>query len=83
MPNIIATVKQVLDPEARRSIFSIDPGGKRGPGLLIWELARGGLGPKAHDIYGSACSDYHVWQRKMKRAFDPNVASDPSFYIEP
>jgi len=52
-------------------------------GLPIWELVRGGLGPNAHDIFGPACSNYHVWQRKIKKAFDPNVASDPSFYIEP
>ena len=56
---------------------------KQAPGLAIWELARGGLGPKAHDIYGPACSNYHVWQRRIKKAFDPNAISDPSFYIEP
>ena len=83
MPNIIVTVKQAFDPEAPLSVFKIHPGTKRAPGLAIWELARGGLGPKAHDIYGRACSDYHLWQRKTKRAFDPNVASDPNFYIEP
>lgn len=56
---------------------------KQAPGLAIWELARGGLGPEAHDVYGPACSNYHVWQRRIKKAFDPNTASDPSFYIEP
>lgn len=56
---------------------------ERALGLPIFELVRGGLGPEAHDIYGPACSNYHIWQRKIKRAFDPNVASDPSFYIEP
>lgn len=56
---------------------------ERALGLPIWELVRGGLGPKAHDIYGPACSNYHIWQRRIKKAFDPNIASDPSFYIEP
>jgi len=52
-------------------------------GLPIWEIVRGGLGPKAHDIYGPACSNYHIWQRRIKKAFDPSIASDPTFYIEP
>lgn len=52
-------------------------------GLPIWELVRGGLGPGAHDIYGPSVSNYQVWQRRIKKAFDANVASDPSFYIEP
>ena len=56
---------------------------KQAPGLAIWELARGGLGPKAHDIYGPACSNYHIWQRRIKKAFDPNFSADATFYIDP
>lgn len=52
-------------------------------GLSIWELVRGGLGPKAHDIYGPACSNYHIWQRRIKKAFDPSFCADATFYIDP
>ena len=34
-----------------------------------------------HDKYGPLCSDYHIWQRGVKRAFDADDISDPAFYI--
>ena len=34
------------------------------------------------DVNGPLLSNYHLWQRKIKKAFDPNVASDPGLYIE-
>lgn len=34
-----------------------------------------------HDKYGPLCSNYHVWQRGVKRAFDEDDISDPTFYI--
>ncbi|MBN2026114.1 MAG: FAD-binding oxidoreductase [Actinobacteria bacterium] len=34
-----------------------------------------------HDKYGPLCSDYHIWQRGVKRAFDKYDISDPAFYI--
>jgi hypothetical protein len=36
-----------------------------------------------HEMIGPLQSNYHVWLRKLKKAFDPNVAADPSFYIKP
>ena len=36
-----------------------------------------------HDMLGPQLSNYHLWQRKIKKAFDPNVASDPAHYINP
>jgi len=31
---------------------------------------------------GEACCGYHLWMKKIKKAFDPNTASCPSNYIE-
>ena len=36
-----------------------------------------------HDTLGPLMGDYHIWQRKIKNAFDPNAASDPTMYILP
>ncbi len=33
--------------------------------------------------FGPACRDYPVWMSRIKRALDPNTASDPFFYAEP
>lgn len=38
-------------------------------------------GDEMHDWYGPHCSDYHVWLRQIKAAFDPNGTADPGFYI--
>ena len=39
------------------------------------------FGDALHDLYGPHCSDYHVWLRRIKKAFDPNGASEGSHYI--
>jgi hypothetical protein len=33
--------------------------------------------------FGPTSCDYHIWMKKIKKAFDPNITADPSFYIEP
>jgi hypothetical protein len=33
--------------------------------------------------FGPTSCDYHIWMKKIKKAFDPNNTSDHSFYIEP
>ncbi|MHA1279375.1 MAG: FAD-binding oxidoreductase [Candidatus Helarchaeota archaeon] len=38
-------------------------------------------GDKMHEWYGPHCSNYHVWLRKIKEAFDPENVADPGFYI--
>jgi hypothetical protein len=42
-----------------------------------------GFGCEMNARFGPACSDYHVWTSRIKRALDPNTASDPFFYAEP
>lgn len=38
-------------------------------------------GDKMHDWYGPYCSNYHIWLRKIKEAFDPDNVADSGFYI--
>jgi len=33
--------------------------------------------------FGPECGNYHHWMSKIKKALDPNTASDPFFYAEP
>lgn len=42
-----------------------------------------GFGSEMNARLGPACHDYHLWQSKIKRALDPNTASDPFFYADP
>ena len=38
--------------------------------------------PKSmHEGSGPLLSNYHIWQRKIKEAFNPNNASDPTAYL--
>ena len=39
------------------------------------------LSGTVHDIIGPYASNYHLWQRKIKKTFDPNEVSEPSGYI--
>ncbi|MHA1799081.1 MAG: FAD-binding oxidoreductase [Candidatus Helarchaeota archaeon] len=38
-------------------------------------------GDKMHDWYGPKVNNYHLWLRKIKKAFDPNEVADSGFYI--
>jgi hypothetical protein len=42
-----------------------------------------GMGCVMNARLGPACGNYHIWQSKIKKALDPNDASDPFFYAEP
>ena len=39
------------------------------------------FGDAEHDKYGPHVSNYHIWLRKIKKAFDPNGASEGSHHI--
>ncbi len=39
------------------------------------------MGDRAHDLFGPRTSNYHLWARKIKKAFDPNGVSESSRYI--
>lgn len=38
---------------------------------------------ETHDIAGPKCLNYHIWMRKLKKAFDPNLVADGYFYTRP
>jgi hypothetical protein len=48
-------------------------------------LIEGGLSynDEVHDIAGPRCLNYHIWMKKIKKAFDPNLVSESSFYTTP
>ena len=39
------------------------------------------LSGEGHEIFGPNASNYHLWMKRIKKAFDPVEASDPSMYI--
>jgi glycolate oxidase len=41
------------------------------------------FGSEMNQRFGPACHDYHLWMSRIKKALDPNTASDPFFYAEP
>jgi hypothetical protein len=54
---------------------------KHALGSPIFQIRQ--VGGEKHGIFGPAYSNYHIWLRKIKRAFDPNNACDPTAYISP
>jgi glycolate oxidase len=38
-------------------------------------------GDRMHDLFGPHMMNYHLWLRKIKKAFDPNGIADSGFYI--
>ena len=38
-------------------------------------------GDHMHDLFGPEMMNYHIWLRKIKKAFDPDGIADPGFYI--
>lgn len=49
------------------------------PKLGIWGFAS----DEIHPIAGPMLMNYPHWLKKIKKAFDPNIASDPTTYITP
>jgi len=41
------------------------------------------LGFDLWKVFGPRMFNYHLWQSKIKQAFDPNNLADASFYIPP
>jgi len=39
------------------------------------------MGDRGHDLFGPFMNDYHLWGRKLKKAFDPNGVSESTNYI--
>jgi glycolate oxidase len=58
------------DEEARKSVFKV-------PLSNSWDA----LGWESTKKISPHCGNFHTWMRKIKKAFDPNTASDPSGYV--
>ena len=58
-----------MGQEGREIAFKTPVGG------LAWTA----MGERAKEL-GPYCGNFHNWMRKIKKAFDPNTASDPSGY---
>ena len=41
-----------------------------------------GFGTEANEVFGPACSNYHLWLKRIKTALDPQNACDPFLYGE-
>lgn len=39
------------------------------------------MGNRGHDVFGPSMNNYHLWARKLKKAFDPNGVSESTNYI--
>jgi hypothetical protein len=39
------------------------------------------MGDRANDLFGPHMNNYHQWTRKIKKAFDPNGASESTHYL--
>ena len=71
-----------LDPEARQAAVGVIIE-QNIIGLEKYKYTTGTLKSEDNEILGPLQSNYHVWLRKLKKAFDPNVAADPVHYIIP
>lgn len=55
-------------------------------GIVNWKLGIGEFeggyfsGAAIHDKTGPKCLNYHTWMKKIKKAFDPNLVGESTFY---
>lgn len=48
------------------------------------QIERPSIGTKYfNEKGGPTLSNYHIWQKRIKRVFDPNYVSDASYYMDP
>ena len=69
VPEAFHAMEQVLGEIYQKAIT-----GCYGVPTSVW-------GDAMHDIFGPTASNYHVWLRQIKKAFDPNGASEGGTYI--
>jgi len=71
------------DPEALRASAEIIDDGCRASIEEAMGIPIAGFGCEMNKRFGPACYDYPKYMSKIKKALDPNTASDPFFYAEP
>ncbi|MHA1579529.1 MAG: hypothetical protein ACTSUQ_07870 [Candidatus Freyarchaeota archaeon] len=40
-------------------------------------------GKHIHELFGPRSCNYHIWQKRVKKIFDPDDLSDSTYYISP
>jgi hypothetical protein len=52
--------------------------------LVVMKVVRPEIGTAKGNVRaGKLLSNFHIWQMRIKKAFDPNTASDPGYYMRP
>jgi glycolate oxidase len=70
------------NPESVKAVRDLIEGGVRDAIEQALGIPIAGFGVEANEVFGPHCGDYHHWLQRLKRALDPNLASDPFFYAE-
>jgi len=75
--------RMVLDASPRGRKAQLEYGTTAAKAMIEQHIATrlGMCGDRAHNEFGPLMNNYHLWQRKIKAAFDPNAASESTFYI--
>jgi len=71
------------DPEAVRASGEIIEAGCNAAIEQAMGIPIAGFGSVMNKRFGPACHDYPKYLSQIKKALDPNTASDPFFYAEP
>ena len=70
------------DPADQKSIEAAAKSVETGFGTNVQkQFAPLMVGGSVAQMLGPMISNLHIWQRKIKKAFDPDNLSDPSWYI--
>ena len=71
------------NPEALRASGEIIEDGCKAAIEEAMGIPIAAFGCEMNKRFGPACRDYPKYMSKIKKALDPNTASDPFFYAEP
>ncbi len=71
------------DPEALRASHEVIEDGCKAAVEEAMGIPIAAFGCEMNKRFGPACRDYPKYMSKIKKALDPNTASDPFFYAEP
>lgn len=71
-------------PEGRKGLAEYGETAFKGlEELHIGSTSFGLMGDAAHNRIGPQAGNYHLWLRKIKAAFDPNLSSESLLYVTP
>jgi len=70
------------DPKSMQAADRLIEAGAKASVQNAFGIPIAGFGVETNARLGPACNNYHVWLSRIKKALDPNTASDPHFYAE-